>query len=29
MNIGQLAKLAGVGIDTIRYYEKEAVLPKP
>ena len=29
MNIGQLAKLAGVGIDTIRYYEKESVLPKP
>lgn len=29
MNIGELAKRAGVSIDTIRYYEKEAVLPKP
>ena len=29
MNIGELAKRAGVGIDTIRYYEKEAVLPMP
>ena len=29
MNIGQLAKLAGIGIDTIRYYEKQGVLPKP
>lgn len=29
MNIGELAKRTGVGIDTIRYYEKEAVLPKP
>jgi len=29
MNIGELAKRAGVGVDTIRYYEKEAVLPQP
>ncbi len=29
MNIGQLAKLTGISIDTIRYYEKESVLPKP
>lgn len=29
MNIGELAKRVGVGVDTIRYYEKEAVLPKP
>lgn len=29
MNVGQLAKRVGVGIDTIRYYEKQGVLPKP
>ena len=29
MNIGELAKRVGVSIDTIRYYEKQAVLPKP
>lgn len=29
MNIGQLAKQTGISIDTIRYYEKEGVLPKP
>lgn len=29
MNIGQLAKQAGVGVDTIRYYERLGVLPLP
>lgn len=29
MNIGLLAKKANVGIDTIRYYEKLGILPKP
>ena len=29
MNIGQLSKRVAVGIDTIRYYEKKGVLPKP
>ena len=29
MNIGQLARDAGVPIDTIRYYEREQVLPPP
>jgi Cu(I)-responsive transcriptional regulator len=29
MNIGQLARQAGVPIDTIRYYERESVLPPP
>ena len=29
MNIGQLARQAGVPIDTIRYYERERVLPLP
>lgn len=29
MNIGQLAKRVGVSVDTIRYYEKQGVLPKP
>lgn len=28
MKIGQLAQHAGVGIDTIRYYEREGLLPK-
>lgn len=27
MNIGQLARLAGVPIDTVRYYEREQLLP--
>lgn len=27
MNIGQLSRAAGVPIDTIRYYEREQVLP--
>jgi len=29
MNIGQLARQSGVPIDTIRYYEREGVLPEP
>ncbi|MBO9716825.1 MAG: heavy metal-responsive transcriptional regulator [Pseudoxanthomonas sp.] len=29
MNIGQLARQAGVPIDTIRYYERERILPPP
>ena len=29
MKIGELAKQAGVGIDTVRYYEREGVLPPP
>lgn len=28
MQIGQLAKRAGVPIDTVRYYERHAILPK-
>lgn len=27
--IGAVAKRAGVGIDTIRYYEREGLLPRP
>lgn len=27
MRIGELAKQAGVGIDTVRYYEREGLLP--
>lgn len=27
MNIGQLARLAGVPIDTVRYYERNGLLP--
>src|SRR5579872_1700433 len=26
---GELAKLAGVGIETLRFYEREHLLPKP
>jgi MerR family copper efflux transcriptional regulator len=29
MNIGQLARLAGVPIDTVRYYERNGLLPTP
>lgn len=29
MQIGQLAKQAGVSIDTVRYYERHGVLPPP
>ena len=29
MHIGQLARQAGVTPDTIRYYEREGVLPSP
>lgn len=29
MNIGQLARLAGVPIDTVRYYERQQLLPTP
>ena len=29
MTIGQVAKTAGVGIETIRFYEKEGLIEKP
>ena len=29
MTIGRLAKESGVGIDTVRLYEREGLLPKP
>lgn len=29
MQIGQLAKHAGVAVDTVRYYERQGLLPKP
>lgn len=29
MNIGKIAKLSGVGVETIRFYERQGVLPKP
>src|SRR5688572_31055600 len=29
MKIGELAKRAGVGIDALRYYEREGLLPAP
>lgn len=29
MQIGQLAKRAGVAIDTVRYYERHGILPPP
>jgi MerR family transcriptional regulator, copper efflux regulator len=29
MNIGQLARHAGVPIDTVRYYERQRLIPEP
>src|SRR5262249_19334773 len=29
MTIGELATAAGVGVETIRYYERERILPTP
>jgi MerR family mercuric resistance operon transcriptional regulator len=29
LTIGQVAKLAGVGVETIRFYEREGLLEKP
>ncbi len=29
MTIGRLAKTAGVNIDTIRYYERNRLIPEP
>lgn len=29
MQIGEVAKLSGVGIETIRYYEREGLLHEP
>lgn len=29
MQIGQLARHADVSIDTVRYYERNGILPKP
>ena len=29
MTIGELAKAAGVNVQTVRYYEREGLLPKP
>jgi len=29
MNIGQLARQAGVPIDTVRYYERQGLIPEP
>ncbi len=29
MTIGQVAKAAGVGVETIRYYERKGLLPEP
>ena len=29
MNIGQLARQAGVPIDTVRYYERQRLIPEP
>ena len=29
MKIGEVAKVAGVGIDAVRFYEREGLLPKP
>jgi MerR family regulatory protein len=29
MSIGELAQMAGCSVETIRYYEKQGLLPKP
>ncbi len=29
MKIGEVAKAAGIGIDAVRFYEREGLLPKP
>lgn len=29
ISIGEAARLSGVGIETIRYYEREGIVPKP
>ena len=29
LTIGQLAKLAGVGVETIRYYQRRGLMPQP
>ena len=29
MTIGELAAAAGVGVETVRYYEREGILPEP
>lgn len=29
MTIGELATSAGVGVETVRYYEREGILPEP
>lgn len=29
LSIGQLAKAAGVGVETVRFYEREGLLPEP
>lgn len=29
ISIGPLARSAGVGVDTVRYYEREGLLPRP
>lgn len=29
LNIGEVARLSGVGIETIRFYEREGLIPEP
>ena len=29
LTIGQVARLAGVGVETVRFYEREGLLPRP
>ena len=29
LTIGQLANLAGVGVETLRYYERQKLIPEP